>query len=392
MRKYFYKWLKKTIQKALKEEKDKAKQKEDEYKQKEVTIIEEYEKKITTYETEKKENEEATRKIKNSLDKITKETKTREEELTKIIETKKEDKDNNLLNYLKGAKILQRAVWRITHKDPLNAMSDKVEVNAIKYRLRRLVKIKKLSDKELLRKYFNRWKNKTLKRTDTQLIHKLLAKLIEITSNNYKRKILAKKFNKWRRAAKVNPYDSLQKARDIYDLIDLIKKVFIQNRGDEFLDRLDKTRNPDRFNRKIYKLYKKREKNDKDLLRKYFNKWRKQIDKENIKILKSKILYRIFDKKNSGKDKELLNKYFQRWKNKTFKDNINKYKKDIDLLNIKQEDTKRIFVKSIVKGLDKRTNKDLLREYFNKWKKITELDRNKDLLTNKKKIVLIKIF
>ena len=102
-------------------------------------------------------------------------------------------------------------------------------------------------------------------------------------------------------------------------------------------------------------------------------------------------MYRIFDKKNSGKDKELLNKYFQRWKNKTFKDNINKYKTHLDLLNIKQEDTKRIFVKSIVKGLDKRTNKDLLREYFNKWKKLTEFDRKKDFGTNTRKIMLSKI-
>ena len=286
---------------------------------------------------------------------------------------------------------MQRAVWRMTHKDPLNAMGDKVEVNAIKNRLRRLVKIKKLSDKELLRKYFNRWKNNTLKRTDPQIVYKLLAKLVEITSNHYKRKILAKKLNKWRRATGVNPYDSLQKARDIIDLVELIKKVFIQNKGDEFFDRLDKTRNPDRFKRKLYKLYIKKTKGDKNLLRKYFDKWRKQITKENMKILKSKIMYKIFDKNNSGKDKVLLNKYFQRWKNITFKDNIKKYKTRIDLLNSKQEDTKRIFVKTVVKSIDKKTNKDLLREYFNKWKKLTDFDKKKDYGTNKRKLMISKI-
>ena len=391
LRKAFYKWLKKTIQEALKEERDKANKKDEEYKNKEIKIIEEYETKITTYETQKKEDDEVTRKIKNSLDKLKKDVKDREDELQKKIDEKRDEKDKNLLNYLKGSEILQRAVWRITHKDPLAAMGDKIDVDDIKYKLRRLVKIKKLSDKELLRKYFNIWKKNTLKGTDPKLIYKLLAKLIEITSNNYKRKILAKKFNKWRREAGINPYDSLKKAKEIYDLMDLIKKVFIQNLGDEFLDRLDKTRNPDRISRRLYKLYKRKERGDKDLLRKYFDKWRKNINKENVKILKSKIMYKIFDKNNSGVDKDLLNKYFQRWKNITFKDNLNKYKTDLDRLNTRQEDTKRIFVKSIVKGLDKRTNTDLLREYFNRWKKLTELEKEKDYGTNKKKMILSKI-
>ena len=394
LRKYLYRWLKKTIQKALKEAKDNAKEKEDEYKKKEVEIIEEYEKKITTYETQKKEDDEVTRKIKSSLDTLKKESKKNLDDLKKLLEDKKkeeEDKDKNLLNYLKGAEILQRAVWRITHRDPLHAMGEKIEVENLKDKLRRLVKIKKLSDKDLLRKYFNRWRNNTLRKTDPQVIYKLLAKLMEITSNNYKRKILAKKFNKWRRAARVNPYDSLKRAKDIIDLVDLIKKIFIQNLGDEFLDRLDKTRNPDRYKRRLYKLYKKKERDNKDLLRKYFDKWRKNINKENIKILKSKIMYKIFDKNTFGKDKELLNKYFQIWKNKTFKDNLKKYKSDLKKINSKQEDTKRIFVKSIVKGLDKRTKQDLLREYFNRWKKLAQLDKKNDYDINKKKIMLTKM-
>lgn len=54
LRKYFYKWLKKAIKLAIKEEKNKAKQREKDYKNKEYEIIEEYEKKITTYENQKK--------------------------------------------------------------------------------------------------------------------------------------------------------------------------------------------------------------------------------------------------------------------------------------------------------------------------------------------------
>jgi hypothetical protein len=45
---------------------------------------------------------------------------------------------------------------------------------------------------------------------------------------------LEKKFNKWRRAVKVNPYDSLKRAKNIYDLGDLIRKIFVRNLGEEF--------------------------------------------------------------------------------------------------------------------------------------------------------------
>ena len=44
------------------------------------------------------------------------------------------------------------------------------------------------------------------------------------------------------------------------------------------------------------RLYKMREKKNKDLLRKYFYKWRNNAQKENIKMLKSKLIYKIYDK------------------------------------------------------------------------------------------------
>ena len=393
LRKYFYKWLRKAIKMAIEEEKRKAKDLEKKKDDERQEIITEYEKKITVFETEKKDNEDSTRKLKNTLNKITKEKEDKEEELKKVIEeSKKVEPEKDLSNYIEGFKILQRAVRRITHKDPLHAFGDKLGLDDYKNnKLRRLVKIRKLSDNELLRKYFNIWRNKALKGIDPQTIYKLLAKLMEITGNNYKRKILAKKFNQWRRAANVRPTDSLQKAKNLYDLMELIKKIYVQKYGDDFLDRLDKTRNPDRFKRRLVKLYKIREKNDKELLRKYFNKWRQKVLEDNVKYLKSKIMYKLYDKNTSGQDKELLNKYFQRWKNLTFKDNLRKFKTDYNKIVSKQEDTKRLFVKSIVKGLDKRTNKDLLREYFNRWKKLTDLGKNKDEGINKRKLLLSKL-
>ena len=391
LRKYLYRWLKKTILMAIKEEKDKNKQREKEYKQKEYEIIEEYEQKITTYEIQKKEEDDVSKKIRDALAKAKKDLKDKEDELVKQLEESKDNKDKDLLNYLKGTEILQRAVWRITHPDPLQAFADKIDGDNIDKKLRRLIRIKQLSNKDLLRKYFNKWKRNALKKVDSEILYKLLAKLIEITSNNYKRKILRKKFNKWRRAAGVDPYDSLQKARDIYDLGDLIRKLFVKKIGPEFLDKLGKAKNPDKCKQSLSVLVKKRDKDNKDELRKAFDKWRKIVQNENVKKLKYKIIYRIYEKNHPDRSKDLLNKYFQIWKNKTFKDNLRRYKNDLNKINSKQQDTTRLFVKSIVNGLDKKTKNDLLREYFNRWRKIVDLDKNEDYQKNKKKIMIAKI-
>ena len=108
------------------------------------------------------------------------------------MEESKDKHDKNLLNYLKGSEILQRAVWRISHEDPLHAMGDKLNESEVKYKLLKLNKIKKLTDNSLLRKYFYRWKRNALKGVDPDILYKLLAKLIQISSNNHKKKFWQK--------------------------------------------------------------------------------------------------------------------------------------------------------------------------------------------------------
>ena len=126
-------------------------------------------------------------------------------------------------------------------------------------------------------------------------------------------------------------------------------------------------------------------------MKKAFDKWRKFVQDENVKKLKHKLIYKIYEKYHPDMSKDLLNKYFQIWKNKTFKDKLRKYKNDLDKINSEQQDPTRLFVKSIVNGLDKKTNNDLLREYFNRWKKIVDLEKNENYQKNKKKIILAKI-
>ena len=71
-------------------------------------------------------------------------------------------------------------------------MGDKLNESEVKYKLLKLIKIKKLTDNSLLRKYFDRWKRNALKGVDPDILYKLLAKLIQISSNNHKKKFWQK--------------------------------------------------------------------------------------------------------------------------------------------------------------------------------------------------------
>jgi len=400
VRKYFYKWYKKVIIIKIKEEIDKSKLKDEELKNKENQLLDEYNKKLLIYEAQKSQDEKEIENLRNILKRLkTEGPKDIPKEETKTFEKlDKKDLNKNLLEYLDGSEILQKAVRRITHKDPLNAFGEKIDSDNLKNILRNLIKKKNLSDKDLLKKYFDIWRNNAFKKASKDALYKLLAKLIEINSNNFKKRILSKKFNTWRNNAipkeepNLESFDSLKKAKDIDDFVNIIKKTLIKNLGDEFFDKLDKYRNPERFNNRLRRLYKRREKNDKESLRKAFNKWKDAVNKKNMKLLKSKLIYKIYEKNNGNLDKDLLNKYFKRWKNKTFKDNLDKYKNDLDELNSRQSLAKNLFVKSIVNNLDKKTNNDLLREYFNKWKQLCDLDKSKIDKDYRKRLLLSKIF
>ena len=399
-RKYFYKWYKKVIIIKIKIEIEKSNLKDQKLKDKENQLLDEYNKKLLLFKSQKNKDDKEIENLRNLLKKIkTEEPKDLAEDEIKALENlDQKDLNKNLLDYLDGSDILQKAVRRITHEDPLRALGEKLDLDNTYNTLRNLLKIKNLTNKDLLRKYFDIWKKNALKQKSKDALYRLLAKLLLINSNNFKKKILAKKFNTWRNKAMPTSnlisedIDSFKKFKDINDFINILKSALIKNLGDEFFDKLDKYRNPERFKNKLIRLYKEREKDDKNILRKALNKWRDVVNKKNMKNLISKILYKIYEKNNSNLDKDLLNKYFQIWKNKTFQDNIQKYKQHLDKLLSNQDLTKNLFMKSLFNNFNKKTNQDLLREYFNRWKKACDIDKFQNYKNYKRNLLLSKIF
>ena len=100
--------------------------------------------------------------------------------------------------FLLGADLLEKAILRLTFQYPLNAISDKIDFDLKDNKINKVFKIRKKYDKYLLKKYLDKWNNKSDKKGDKDILKKLLAKIIINYTDKLKNRILYKRFNQWK--------------------------------------------------------------------------------------------------------------------------------------------------------------------------------------------------
>ena len=307
-----------------------------------------------------------------------------------------------ILDINQGAEILKRFALRSTFIDPLNAFVEKCDEENQKQTSLKLLVMKKRNLKDNLRDYFNRWKNNTIRLNDKDHKNEIFAALFKNIMTHNKRRVLYKRFNQWRQRPKVDVHGEMAK---ITNLEKTLKNLLQNNLLEEkkiFLDNLGKTR-ADRALRnaggKIFKNYNRKGVNE---LRYYFNKWRKQINKDQISDLNKQLLRNVFTNKNVINNRNTLSKYFARWRlfisdSKNY-DNLDKLKKvnsggDIlsNLLHRRQRDfITRLYrkmgkdyrpniIKNLINKLEK--PKSSVAECFNRWRRICEKQKATENIT-----------
>ncbi len=307
-----------------------------------------------------------------------------------------------ILDINEGAEILKRFALRTTFMDPLNAFSEKIDNENEREASLKILIMKRRNLKNNLRDYFNRWKNNTVRLNDKDYRNEIFATLLKNIASNYERRILYKRFNQWRQRPKVDVHGEMSKIKN-FEII--IKKIFQNNLypdKEEFLEKLSKTRADRTLKNAGGKIFKNYGKKDKNLLKYYFYKWRKQINKDQISDLHKQLLKALIINKQTINNRNLLYKYFTRWRlfvgDKRNYDNMDKLKKvgqGGDLLsNIHHrrirdfitrlyrkmgKDYRPKIVKDLVKKLDMpRSN---VRECFDRWRRICEKQRATENMT-----------
>ena len=307
-----------------------------------------------------------------------------------------------ILDINEGAEILKRFTLRTTFMDPLNAMAEKCDNENQRETSLKILIMKRRNLKKNLRDYFNRWKNNTIRLNDKDYRNDIFATLVKNIINNMEKRILYKRFNQWRQRPKVNVHEEMSKITN-FDII--IKKIFKNNiypEKEKFFDRLSKTRADRALKNAGGKIFKNYGKKDKNLLKYYFYKWRKQINKDQITDLHQQLLRFLITNKEIMNNRNLLSKYLTRWRlfvgDSNNYDNMDKLKKvrqggDI-LANIQHrrirdfitrlyrkmgKDYRPKIVKDLVKKLD--LPRMSLRECFDRWRRISEKEKATENIT-----------
>ena len=238
---------------------------------------------------------------------------------------------NNQEQFSKGAEILEKSFWRISHDDILISLSLKFRAIFLRKFIAIILKIRNKDSKERLKKYLKRWKQlsallnikKKMKEIKTKL------KIIFLRYDNNRVKQLSKYFNKWKfkkldrpkfknEAEMHNKFGSLlykwtkkNTENNKKDLINNLCIYYINKQGQKF-SRL-----------KLKKLFKKYA----------FKKIRQSLGPFITKIKIKKLIITTIEERKTKKN-NFLKSIIRKWRFITFVNNLTKKKLELMYKNL----------------------------------------------------------
>ncbi len=151
-------------------------------------------------------------------------------------------KYKKLTDINKGLDLLKKYSKLKTFEQPLNAFLDKCDEINRKNALAKMINLKGRTLKDLLRKYFNNWKNNRLRLDDKDKRSEIYNTLLKNIFSNIEKRILQKKFSKWRQRPKIDINDEFKKMAQFNDILNNLYKNHYLNEYKKFLDGLERTR------------------------------------------------------------------------------------------------------------------------------------------------------
>ena len=292
-----------------------------------------------------------------------------------MMSKKTSELNNDQVCYIKGCSILQRAVWRITHNDPLIAMRNKVSSFILRDATLLMINIRERFQKIKMRMALQKWLKICGKINEVLEKRRVLLKLIFLAKDAKYKALLAKYFQIWKSILNVSERDILDKYGALFKLLDYAKDASLLPLKKDFFERLRVYRNPNLLRRPAKKMFKYYDKNLKDLMRRVLNDWRNRANKLALKELKRRLLRVATVSAINRANLQSLLKALKNWHNNVLTDKIG----DNKLNNI-------LFIYA---KWEKYNLGNLLHSAFLKWRHNTQKkDDSKERILNAKKHML----
>ena len=238
---------------------------------------------------------------------------------------------NNQEQFSKGAEILEKSFWRISHDDILISLSLKFRAIFLRKFIAIILKIRNKNSKERLKKYLKRWKQlsallnikKKMKEIKTKL------KIIFLRYDNNRVKQLSKYFNKWKFKKPDRPKfkNEAEMHNKFGNLLNKWTKKNTENNKKDLINNLC-----------IYYINKQGQKFSRLKLKKLFKKYafkkiRQSLGPLITKIKIKKLIVTTIEERKSKKN-NFLKSIIRKWRFITFVNNLTKKKLELMYKNL----------------------------------------------------------
>ena len=219
-----------------------------------------------------------------------------------------------ILDVNKGVGILGNFCRRMCFRDPLNAIGEVAEEESKRNSVEMMVSFRRRNYKSILSQFFNRWKNQCNAQSSKEDKDYIISNLLSVLTKKIERRILYKRFNRWRLRPKLDVKNELGKYRMFERLMtDLYNRKTLNDKA-KLLNVLKSLSNNSAKFSAGGEFIKKYNLKDNRVLKYYFVKWRKRTQEMGIKDLKLKLFAYLFNARETREKKLNLGKYFTRWR------------------------------------------------------------------------------
>ena len=217
--------------------------------------------------------------------------------------------------YINGCAILQKAVWRMTHRDPLSALCSQNQRITIKRAIYVLISIREKSRETGLRCAIEKWQ-KTAKKIKAQKERlRVLLKMILINYDSDQKAILSKYFHKWQLNTSASESEILKKYGHLFEFLDMLKYYSLFPAKEHFLKNLKNSTSSEFIKKPLKNCLKTNENEVHNKLKKAFNTWRLNAKNGELQTLKRRVLKISVISTINNKEKQKLLKALRKWHN-----------------------------------------------------------------------------
>ena len=264
--------------------------------------------------------------------------------------------------YINGCATLQRAIWRLTHKDPLSAMMNQIEERTIRRAIQLLIALREKCRETGLKSAIEKWHNNAKKiRTNKERLRVLL-KMMVINYDSDQKRTLSKYFHRWQLNTHASESEILDKYGHLFEFLDMLKYYSLFPAKEHFFKNMKKSTNPEYLKKPLKNCLKTYGNSNINKLKKAFNTWRLNAKDGELQNLKRRVLKISVMSTLNNKDKQKLLKALRKWHNIALTDKL------LDAFDEEDFNTRAKSMISIYGKWNKINKLNALAKAFSKWR------------------------